>query len=234
MSSFSRTVLLHWRRLLNRQTVDYDGVKISTDPTKIPRSVRSALFKGRYEDHERKLVKSMLKPGDRVLEIGAGIGFISVLCARICGEGNVRSQEANPKLEAIIRHNYSLNGIKPDLRMRAVTLDGQTVSFYRNDNIISSSTLERDQKAEKIVVESDPIDVAINDHRATVVIMDVEGAETELLARASLADVKLIIVEVHPHITGDEPVTAMREALTTKGFALVDQAHKTLVFSRAA
>jgi FkbM family methyltransferase len=231
--SLLTTLMLHWRRLLNRQSINYDGVTISTDPNLIPRSVRSALFKERYEEHERKLVRGLLGPGDRVLEIGAGIGFISVLCARICGEGNVRSHEANLRLEPVIRRNYALNGIKPDLRMRAITADGQPVSFFRDDNIVSSSTLERPRAAEKITVESDPIDQAIDEHRANVIIMDVEGAETSLLTGSQLRGVKHIIVEVHPHITGEEPVAAMSESLIARGFDLKDRAHKTLVFSRA-
>ena len=93
--------------------------------------VRSALFKGTYEDNERRLVRGLLKPGDRVLEIGTGIGLVSLVCAKICGAGNVLSYEANPQLERIIRKNYELNGLTPNLRMRAVTTDGRSVSFFR-------------------------------------------------------------------------------------------------------
>lgn len=224
--------MLHWRRLLNRQTVTLDGVKISTDAAAIPRLVRSLLFKERYEDHERALVRRLLKPGDRVLEIGTGIGLISVLCSRLVGEGNVRSHEANPLLEPIIRRNYALNGLKPDLRMRAITLDGQPISFFRNDNIVSSSTIERGAFAEKVTVESDAFDVAIAEHRPAVIIMDVEGAEVDLLAQSSLEGVQHIVVEIHPHITGDDRVAAMLEAVIAKGFAVKDQSHKTLLLSR--
>lgn len=232
MSSLSRTLKLHWRRLLNLQTVTIDGVTVSTDQTAIPRSVRSALFKEFYEDHERALVRQFLKPGGRVLEIGAGIGFVSILCARIAGEGNVRSYEANLRLEPIIRRNYALNGLKPDLRMRAITVDGEPISFFRNDNIVSSSTLERSGFAEKITVESDALEAVIAEFQPTAIIMDVEGAEVELLSKSSLAGVRDIVVEVHPHITGDDKVATMRAVVEARGFSARDRSHKTIHFSR--
>lgn len=232
MSSLLRTLKLHWRRLLNLQTMAIDGVTVSTDPAAIPRSVRSALFKENYEDHERALVRQFLKPGDRVLEIGTGIGFVSILCARIAGEGQVRSYEANPRLEPIIRGNYALNGLKPDLRMRAITVTGEPISFFRNDNIISSSTRERGGFAEKITVESDALEAVIAEFRPTVIIMDVEGAEVDLLAKSTLADVRDIVVEVHPHITGEDQVAAMRTAVEQRGFSARDRSHKTIHFSR--
>jgi FkbM family methyltransferase len=227
-----RMVKVHWRRLLNKQTIDFDGVTLSTDASAIPRSVRTGLFKGSYEDHERKLARRLLKPGDRVLEIGAGIGFVSLLCRKICSAGNVRSYEANPLLEPIIRRNYALNSMEPDLRMRAITLDGAPITFFRNDNIISSSTLERDGFSEKIVVQSEALSEVLAEYRPTVVIMDVEGAEVDLLAQSNLDGVRHVIVEIHPHLTGDRAIAAMRAALVSMGFSVEGEEHKTLLFSR--
>jgi FkbM family methyltransferase len=231
MTSPLRNLKLHWRRLLNVQEVGLDGVRISTDPDLVPRFVRSALFKESYETHERRLVCNLLKPEDRVLEIGAGIGVVSLVCARICGADRVLSYEANPLMERLIRKNYALNGWSPALRMRAVTSDGRPVSLYRSDNIVSSSLVERSGFAEEIVVDSDPFDEVIAQHRPTAVIMDVEGAEVELLANSSLCGVRHIIVEVHPHITGEVEIATMLEAVREKGFTLRSQAHKTLQLS---
>lgn len=230
----ARMLKLYWRRFLNRRTVTLDGVTVSTEKATTPRFVRSLLFKETYEAHERELVKKLLGPGDRVLEIGTGIGFVSILCARLCGEGNVRSHEANPTLEAIIRKNYDLNGLTPNLHMRAITLDGRPICFFRNDNIISSSTVERESFTERLTVEADAIDDAIDQHKPTVLIMDVEGGEIELLSRSELRGIRHVIVEVHPHITGEASVEEMTAAVVAHGFSIQDQSHKTIHFSRTA
>jgi FkbM family methyltransferase len=207
-------------------------VTVSTDPAVVPRFVRSALFKETYESHERRLVRALLHPGDRVLEIGAGIGLVSLVCARICGPAQVLSYEANPLLEPIIRRNYALNGWTPQLRMRAMTRDGRPLTFYRNDNIVSSSTSERSGFAEAMTVESDALEAVIAEHRPDVVIMDIEGAEIELLTHSALAGVSHVVAEIHPHITGEAAVGGMLDALQRLGFALRSQAHKTVHLSR--
>lgn len=231
MPNSFRSLKLHWRRLLNVQEVTLDGVRISTSPEVLPRFVRSALFKETYESHERQLVRGLLAPNDQVLEIGTGIGFVSLLCARLCGPQNVVSYEANPLLEQVIRNNYALNGMTPNLRMRAITTDGEPIAFFRSDNIVSSSTKERGGHAEKMSVQSDRFDDVLAEHRPDVVIMDVEGAEIELLSSSTLSGVKHIVVEIHPHITGEDKVAAMLQALQNKGFKLKVEAHKTILLS---
>jgi FkbM family methyltransferase len=232
MQSPFRNVKLHWRRLLNVQEVTLDGIRVSTAADTVPRFVRSALLKGTYEGPERELTSRLLQPGDRVLEIGTGIGLVSSLCARICGPGNVLSYEANPLLERVIRGNYALNGLTPNLRMRAITVDGQPVTFYRSDNIVSSSTMDRGNDAERITVESDRFEDVIAEHRPDAVIMDVEGAETDLLTHSRLAGIKHIVVEIHPHITGEKPVSDMLSYLEGHGFERKSQQHKTWLLSR--
>lgn len=226
-----RALRLRWRRLVKPRQVTLDGIKIFTDPAVLPHSVRVALFKETYEDYERQLIREYLEPGDRVLEIGTGIGFVSLLCASICSPDNVLSYEANPLLEPVIRKNYALNGMQPNLRMRAITPDGRPVAFFRNDNIISSSTKEREGFSEKLEVESDAFDEVIRRHRPDVIIMDVEGAEIELLSQSSLQGVRHIIAELHPHITGEDQVAKMVESLRAKGFTVRSQAHRTVLLN---
>jgi FkbM family methyltransferase len=227
-----RALKLHWHRIRNTRQVVLDGVSISTDRDSLPRFVRSALFKGTYETHEREFVRRLLRPGDRVLEIGAGIGVVSLVAAKICGGGKVLSYEANPLLEPIIRANYALNGLSPDLRMRAITLDGQPITFFRSDNIVSSSTKDRGRHAETLTVESDRLDDVVAAHRPDVIVMDVEGAEIDLLSNAGLTGVRHVVVEVHPHITGEDKIAAMLARLGSIGFRQEAEAHKTLLLSR--
>jgi FkbM family methyltransferase len=227
-----RTLRLVLNRILNTQVARIGTVRLNTNPSDIPRPLRTAIFKGLYELPERQLVEASVRPGDRVLEIGTGLGFISILCTQRAGAGNVLSYEANPALQSAIEANYRLNGLTPNLRMRAVTVEGQPISFFQNANVISSSLLDRENDAQKITVDSDPINQVIAAHRPDVIVMDVEGAETDLLTVADLTNVRAIVVETHEHIVGADKTAAMIEALSAKGFSMRQTIHKNLLLTR--
>lgn len=227
-----RNLKLHWRRLRDLKEIELHGVRVKCGKDDVPRSVRSALFKETYEAFECRMALSALRPGDRVLEIGCGIGLVSLLATRVVGEGNVLSCEANCSLEQLIISNYALNGWQPSLVMKPVTADGRDVVFHSNENLVTSSTFERNLPGVAERVESIAIGDVIASHRPNVIIMDVEGAEVELLQEADLKVVELIIVEVHPHIVGEDTIQKLFEVLQVRGFKINEQEHKTYVLSR--
>lgn len=233
MKRLMRSLRKRFRYLTDARTVTINGVRIISDRERIPEQLRALLYREAYEDTERNLLLRVLKPGMRVLEIGTGIGFISLLSTRLCGEGNVLSYEANGSLEPMIRENYGLNGLKPRLKMRAITLDGQPVRFFRSDNIISSSVYDRKLQAQEVVVESDAFAGVIADFAPDVLIMDVEGAEIELFKVADLGPIRHIVVELHPHIVGEEKIAAVCDRLIEQGFVVRERDRKTSYFVRS-
>ena len=227
-----RNLKLHWRRFRNVEVMSIRGVKIRTVQDEIPRFVRSMVFKGSYESHECDLVERTVRPNESVLEIGSGIGLVGLVATRICGEGNALCCEANPKLESVIRENYRLNGWRANLSMRAVTSDGRDVALFCHDNVLSSSTLNRSLRSDRIVVESHVINDLIDMDRPSVVIMDVEGSEVELLRAADISNVRAVIVEMHPHIVGEENIDLVICEMEAKGFRVTDVYHKTYLLIR--
>lgn len=227
-----RGLRLLWHRLAGRKTTTLDGLRLVCDPAKVHRSVASAIIKGSYEAPERLLVRAALKPGDKVVEIGTGVGVVALLCTRLAGAGNVTSFEANAALEPIIRQNFALNGLTPRLRLRAVTVDGAPVNFFRNENVVSSSIYDRGLEARQVTVQSDPIDTVLAGERATVLVMDVEGAEIALLRAADLSGLREIIVELHPHIVGEDATQAMIDSICARGFVAAGRIHKNIRLSR--
>jgi FkbM family methyltransferase len=228
-----RNLKMHWRRWRNLETLRIRGVLVGTAKATTPHSVRNALFKGVYEEHECDIVERIVRRGDRILEIGAGIGLVSLLATRLAGEGRVLSCEANPALELVIRANYALNGWTPNLRMGAVAASSGTVTFHQNDNLLSSSRIDRKLSGKAISVEANSMDELLKAHDANIIVMDVEGSETELLASADLSGVKSIIVEMHPHIVGEDEIAKLVAKLKADGFAVKEQRHKTYLLQRA-
>lgn len=225
-------LVMHWRRFRDLREIKLHGVRLHTAQGDIPKQVRNAIFKGRYEAHECALVRKWLAPTDRVLEIGCGIGFVSLVATSICGEGNVASFEANPEMEAVIRRNFTLNGWTPNLTMSAVTADGRDIQFHRQENVLSSSIFDRDLGAEEISVRSVSINDALKVSQANTLIMDVEGAEEEILPAADLSNVKTAIIELHPHIIGADKVADLVALLEGQGLGLKETRHKTYLFAR--
>jgi FkbM family methyltransferase len=224
--------MMHWHRMRDTKILNLHGVKIRTGTGDVPKFVRSLLFKGTYEEFECDLVKQHVNAGAKVLEIGTGIGLVSLVATRLSGQGNVLSHEANPKMEATIRANYALNGFEPNLRMQAVTADGRDLTFFQDQNILSSSFYERDIGSTKIVVPSVAINDVLREHAPSVVLMDVEGAEVELLEIADMSGVKTIIIEVHPHIVGEDVIEGLLADLSAQGFTAAERRHKTYLLTR--
>lgn len=210
------------RRRYNRRqaerpvTVDHFGVKLPTDPDLVPEFVIELIYAERYERQEAEICLKELRYGDRVLELGAGIGFIGSLAAKICGSENVRTYEANPSVEPIVRRTHKLNGVTPDLRMQAVTKATGPIKFFVNENVVSSSLKDRDFGG-GITVDGIALKDAIADFRPTVIVCDIEGAEVDVFTAAELSGVERILIELHPKIVGTAENEAFLKMLEDKG-----------------
>src|SRR5690349_11977328 len=79
-------------------TLEVAGVVIPFDPAIISPTIRRAIVSGRFEAEEALQIPHIVRPGDRVLEIGAGIGFISTLLSRQRRVSRIVAVEANPNL----------------------------------------------------------------------------------------------------------------------------------------
>jgi len=222
------------RKLTRPKSIVMDGFLVHV-PTSLPHGVRKALYKETYELNERQLVRTALRPGDRVLELGSGIGVVSLLCARIVGPDNLLCYEANPRMAEIIASNFVVNGLEPKLINRAVSLRGGDVEFFRNENIVSSS-LSSARGGEATNVPSDALNEVIERFRPTALVLDIEGAEVDLLTHADLSGIEKIIMEVHPKVVGTQATRKLLDHLEAVGFAVIADGNngEVVFFSKPA
>jgi hypothetical protein len=93
-----------------RWTIDVGGVKVRLGTyCSLPLAV--SMMDGLYELPERTLVTQALENDDVVLELGTGIGVVTVICAKRLGAGRVHSFEANPMLISVARETFRLNEV---------------------------------------------------------------------------------------------------------------------------
>lgn len=203
------------------EVVANDGIKLIVDRTILDDQaiIRAILF-NRHERTEAKLVDYALRQDDRVLELGSGLGFITMKCAGICGASNVVTFEGNPLMYGLLKRNLSLNGYEEvDARQSVVSLDGGPVTFQLAEAKVSSSLYQRGNATSRTVPSVSFRDL-LAEVRPTVIIMDIEGSEVDLLGVVPMPTVRAIGVEVHPQIVGETALSTMQERLAQAGFRI--------------
>ncbi len=190
----------------------------------------SALEHGDYEGNERYLAGRLIRRDDRVIDIGTGIGLVAMTAARIAGAGSVLTFEANPDIARDAQDNFRRNGLDGIrghvgiLRRRQAITDPNATANFHVDKAFWGSRLNASPEDDNIVrsvqVPVFCLENAIEEHRATALICDIEGAEVELLAGADLSAIRLIILETHYWVAGKAATDGMLHQLTTSGFSI--------------
>jgi FkbM family methyltransferase len=173
-----------------------------------PRTGRSILEGGRELEVQRSLYEH-LRPGMNFYDIGANIGFFSLIAAHLVGEhGHVTAFEADPENAARLREHIARNKLSQVVvEEKAVwsELERRTVMFARTDPTVSP---DRGTGHVASAAEPDTIQVAavsLDEYTSTspapdFLKCDVEGAELEVFrgARRLLREKRPgIICEMH-------------------------------------
>ena len=214
------------------QIVTVDGIRMRIDPLMSDFNIRK-LASGRHTVHERSLLSRHLRDEDRVLELGGGIGMVAIHCARRLGPGRVLSYEGNPRMEPLIRENYALNGVEPDLRMAVLGEREGSVTFYVAERFSHSAMTDNSGQGTAITVPMEPYEDARRDFKPTVLVVDIQGAEIEFFRYASLEGVRMVLVEFHPPVTGILPILGVRRSLRRQGFIESARSGSSSVFVRS-
>lgn len=198
------------------RTVVYEGVSIPMDDPNIHGPVASLIRQHRYEFGEVRALKAMLQPDDVVLEVGAGIGFLSCLCSKLVGGDRVHAYEPDPRLRASITRLHALNGVTPNVTFGAVSDAAGTARLATAETFWDSRLAESG-----VEVPSYAFDDVLASTGATFVLLDCEGTERELLLERTLPPaVRKLVVELHPELIGARDCTRIVAGLLADGFEL--------------
>jgi FkbM family methyltransferase len=167
---------------------------------------------GVWEPHLTAWLQRRLNPGDTFIDVGANVGYVSVLAAQLVGEnGQVVSVEASPEFCQRVQRHALLNGLRNIRAVNAAVSDKhERMRFF----LASSANLG----ATTIVPQQGPVESSFEIHAAPllelispeelasarVIKIDVEGAEGAVMRGLLPALDKLrpdaeIIVEVDPN-----------------------------------
>ncbi|EEQ92878.1 FkbM family methyltransferase [Brucella intermedia] len=197
------------------------GINVPITSDEVSPVIWQALTSGSYEAKEARSIFKAVKPGDRVLELGSGIGIITSIIARIA-DVSVWAFEANPTTAALARRVVDANGLNNVVLSQGILTAGEPSSFrfyVRRDLWMSSMDENQGPYEHAIELFSTNIDEFIAQHGINVLVMDIEGAERDLLQNADLTGVERIFLELHDHLYGLAGIRDMTQALASKGYA---------------
>ncbi len=213
------------------------GLTLYVPDAALKGNLERSLSSGRYENHEADALLLHLRPGDRMLDLGAGLGFICALAAVVLGEDAVMGVEAGPETVKLARRNLAANGFEgvKVLKGAVVGAGEGEVEFGQRPAFWASSLRGPDEwpeNAEVIRVLARPVGKLLARFAPTVISCDIEGGELDVLTEP-LPGVRLVVVETHPLVYGAGGVARIEAALRYQGFEAAEGAKKdTLVFAR--
>lgn len=198
------------------------GLTLTLPDAALRGGLERAFTTGRYEHQEADAILAHLRPGDRFMDLGAGIGFLCALAARVVGAGAVTGVEAVPDTLALARENLVANGMGAVQLIHGAVTGGSTdaVEFGQRPAFWASALQGPEgwpANAKVIRVPAVPLPALLAMHHPTVLCCDIEGAELEVLS-ADLTGVRLMVVELHSGLYGPEGEAQVRENLVAQGF----------------
>jgi FkbM family methyltransferase len=153
------------------------------------------LMDGLWEAHVTGWLHDVLGPGQVFVDVGANIGYFTLLGARLVGRaGRVVAVEAHAGLFELLRRNVVMNGHRDvvTLSPRAAWSESARLKFHQRVNYAANSSLgavatndltDLGDSEEVVEVEAAPMDeILAGVERVDVMKVDVEGAEVHAFA----------------------------------------------------
>jgi FkbM family methyltransferase len=178
---------------------------------------------GVWEADVMKLLRSSLRPGGVFVDVGANVGFHTVLAAQLVGShGRVVAVEPAPWTLDLLRANVWRHGA--DVTVLPVAASDARGTAHLADELGHRSGA-RLAAAGGVAVEAAPLDDLLPDLAVDVLKVDVEGAEPLVLRGAARLIERsaglLAVVEFRDerHLSGEEPEEVL-ELYRSLGFEL--------------
>jgi FkbM family methyltransferase len=205
----------------------------------IPKNVTSRVYRGarfinsNYEEDERSLLK-YIDPKSTVLELGGNIGILSCLINKYLADPKQHLVvEANPQLMPALKENKKLNKAQFQIEHGLISNDN---TFYLNTKAINASSALK-KKGQRVKV---PIinlkDLQKKYHlKFDAAIIDIEGSEIDFIKENTefLSQLKALMIEFHPQITGQEVIDQSHQTLKELKFKLIKSSNLVKLWKKA-
>jgi FkbM family methyltransferase len=211
-----------------------DGCIFTIPKDQTSRAYRACFLDGSYEAEERALVREFVRPEDTVLELGACLGIVSCVTNRILADKTRHViVEGNPFCVPTLHRNRELNQAGFVIE-NCVVSNGTAATFYLHPIYIVGGTAQRESSRPVRVPGRSLAELDTRYGPFTTLLMDIEGAEHEVLSAGAnkLNSYRLVIVELHEWAIGVDRVRECREILAAAGLQFQKRAGITEAWRR--
>jgi FkbM family methyltransferase len=160
------------------------GYEVSLDLAKY---IERSMYLGIFEPHETALIRSVLKPGMTVVDVGANVGYYSLMASAAVGDhGTIYALEPNPYSADCLQHTILKNKILNLFLSRAAVgdVDGEASLYISNDPNKTSPSMVANQQTTAMRVPVTTLDAfakASGIDRIDLLKVDVEGFEPNVI-----------------------------------------------------
>jgi FkbM family methyltransferase len=196
--------------------------------------VQQTIFlEGAWDPTLSRLIESTLSPGDVFIDVGAHVGYFTLLAARrVTPGGTVISIEPNPFALEQLERNVERSGLSNVLIERTACGESAgVVQLYlhaESNSSMASLYSGKASRAGAVEVACTTVDDLCRSHgvhRVKLVKIDVEGAELFVLrgmARVMKEMRPVIVVELHPRLLAEvgTPIHEIEAFLENLGYVL--------------
>jgi FkbM family methyltransferase len=189
------------------QTVDRFKMRLDTSDF----IQRSIFLTGRWDEDVARIIRTTLKADDVFIDVGANVGYFSLLAARLCKR--VISFEPNQNCLEQLVANVGLNDYRNiDIRNVGLAEERRSATFYIRDarNMGGGSLRQGGNKT--FSIELNTLDEEIGELVPRLIKMDIEGAELLALKGAK----RLLSVTNAPDVICEISEFSLRQLGTSK------------------
>lgn len=194
----------------------------------------ASFWRDKYEADERKLIKQFISSDDSVIELGACLGIVSCITNRLLKNPSKHLVvEANPYLIPWLVRNQMLNDAGFLIEHCAVGRPPETTFYVHSTGVMNGSAQNKSAHPMRIPSRS-LAELAERYGPFDALIIDVEGAELDILNQSQdlMKKYRVVIVEFHPWIIGEEKIQLCRQILKNAGFKMSGSSGSTEAWLR--
>ncbi len=215
--------------------VDFGDFKMQIQGERVNDVITLFMAHGNYEPATTRAFKNILKNGDIVVDVGANIGYFSLLSGTLVGEkGCVFAFEPEPNNLQSLKQNIKLNSLHNILPLEFAISDylGKA-EFHVSTNDPAHSLIKTKVHSSSITVKVDRLDNFMEFSKVNLIKTDTEGNELAVLRGAEnlirrSPEINLII-EVNPDLTNVKELWDLVKSLGMKKFYILNDNDDTIV-----
>ena len=183
------------------------GILVPASPISDRRDFQArAAGLGSDKPDEVACAEAVLRPGDRVLEIGARLGIVSAYLAKTGQPAAIRVYEDKTGLIEPIRGLYAANGVADAIDLRHATV------------LPRAGAIPAGKRADTKFVSLDEI---VAEFRPDLLVMNTKGDEGAFLRKADLSSLRSLAIRWHPKLVEIEALRACKRHLKGLDFQVL-------------